>query len=53
MSYIGKSSWLRVYQFLLNSFTLFIYIYFNTEVNNQFNDVHLPEADRITQMWSS
>ena len=32
---------------------LFLYIYFNTEENNQFNNVHLPDADRKTQMWSA
>ena len=47
---LGNLHVLYVYQFLVNSLLLFVYIYFNTEVNN---NAHLPEVNRIMKMWSA
>ena len=49
---LGNLHVFYAYQFLLNNFTFICLYLYNTEVNNQFNNVYLPEADRITQMWS-
>ena len=32
---------------------LFVYIYFNTDINNQCNNIHLPEADRFNTVVNS